>query len=181
MTTQGQTHYGISYAFAKLVEDTLPTWATVPVRVLTTNVSRPRDEREEVILVWVSQITNSNILSVGLPDALSTVEWECRLLFNDVDPSRLEQVSQYLTANLYNRWFKPSTQTTPEWNVVIRGTTLRENRLNQEVDRGFRWTARMRFRSEVYGALTSGLVVLVDANDPDLNPVEPVVTPPPSI
>ena len=38
-------------------------------------------------------------------------------------------------------------------SVVIRGAMLRENRLDVEVDRGDRWTRRLRMRSEVFGAL----------------------------
>lgn len=158
-------HFGISAVLAGLVQDSLPLWAReLPVRTLSHNDAlnptpgRRPPETEDYILVWASQITNAHVPSIGLADALSSVEWECRIFFNNADPSALEQVSQYITSNVYNKWYKmPGTET------VVRGSRLRESRFDQRIDAGFRWVGRLRFQSEVYGALTAGLF----ENDPD--------------
>ena len=161
-------YYGISYAFADMVRSTMPDWAMgMEVSVLTESPAgsdavppRPSTqqiERNNYVTVWASQITNNSILSTGQPDALSIVEWECRFYWNRSDPSALEQLQQYLTANLYNKWHKPDVDGAPDWNVVIRGAMLRENRLDQRIDAGFRWIGRLRFRSEVFGVLSAGL------------------------
>ena len=169
-TNPSTRHFGLSSAFAALVQDTLPQWAVgIPVRTLS-HLDAGRDavprrpgtpaigDVDNHLVVWVSQISNAQVPSLGLPDALSSVEWEIRFNFNDVDPSALEQIQQYITSNVYNKWYKPEGMET-----VIRGAMLRETRLDQRVDAGYRWSGRARYRSDVYGALAAGLF----ENDPD--------------
>ena len=164
MTTQtfglvGSTqHFGLSSVFADMVKDSLPDWAgDIPVEtlVISTPALTKGGERgpNDIISVSVTQISTPQVLSIGLPDALSSVEWEVRMLFNRFDPPAFEQIQQYLTMNLYNRWYKSLRSET-----VIRGSILRDNRLDSRVDAGYRWAGRLRFRSEVYGAFLAGIV-----------------------
>ena len=151
-------HHGLSSIFADMVRDALPEWAgDIPVEtlVISTPALTKRGERgpTDIISVSVTQISTPQVLSIGLPDALSSVEWEVRMLFNNFDPSAFEQIQQYLTMNLYNRWYK-----SPLSETVIRGSILRDNRLDTRVDAGYRWAGRLRFRSEVYGAFLAGFV-----------------------
>ena len=104
-------------------------------------------------MVWVSMIDTTVTNGTGGLESLSDVEWELRLVTSrgDAAPTRQEKVGQQIARRLYGRWYRH-----PVSDTTIRGTMLRQNRLDSEFDSGWIWVRRLRFRSTVWGALSAG-------------------------
>ena len=104
-------------------------------------------------LVWVSMIDTTVTNGTGALETLSDVEWELRLVTSrgEGPPTLQEKNGQIVARRLYGKWYRH-----PMSNTEIRGTMLRQNRLDSEFDSGWIWVRRLRFRSTVWGALSAG-------------------------